>query len=269
MNRIVKRARKTPKKSPAIPRTAEMASGTEADTRCAPSCTFSAAPESPIPESSSEFLSCSTVVGRSWRKSRTPPTSGTRRMRKSTNAATAVPRTVIVAASPRDRCVLLITNLSGYSNTSPRKMPTKTIRNVSPIARNAATSATVATMRITVRIGMNRSTRRRGFCSMARESTTGVGRDGPASGQGADVRQHLRPVDIAQVPVHALHRLVPLLRPRDELAHPGAGRPLQLRSLERMRDPAPAPVAPDDGEPVLRDAVAARVLHQPGVADHL
>ena len=74
MKRIVKPARKTPKKPPAMPRTAEIASGTETETCCAPSWTFPAAPESPSQEgSSSESRRLSTICGRSCRKSRTHP----------------------------------------------------------------------------------------------------------------------------------------------------------------------------------------------------
>ncbi len=50
MKRIVKAARKIEKKSPAIPSTDEIASGTETDTCCAPDWTFSAAPLSPSQE---------------------------------------------------------------------------------------------------------------------------------------------------------------------------------------------------------------------------
>ena len=66
---------------------------------------------------------------------------------------TAAPSTVTVAASPRDILVFAITSRTGYSNTSARKMPMKTIRNVSPIARNAAINATAAATTNTVRIG--------------------------------------------------------------------------------------------------------------------
>ena len=65
MKRIVKAARKIEKKLPAMPRTAEIASGTDAATFSAPDCTFSPAPPESIPDSSSELLSCSTVAGRS------------------------------------------------------------------------------------------------------------------------------------------------------------------------------------------------------------
>ncbi len=74
--------------------------------------------------------------------------------------ATAVPSTVTVAARPRDMRVRRITNRTGYSNTSARKMPMKTMRNVSPIARNAAMTPIVAASRMIVRIGSRSSTRR-------------------------------------------------------------------------------------------------------------
>ena len=38
---------------------------------------------------------------------------------------------------PRDIRVFAITKRTGYSKTSARKMPTKTIKNVSPIAAKA------------------------------------------------------------------------------------------------------------------------------------
>ena len=111
MKRIVKAARKTEKKSPAIPSIAEIASGTETDTSSAPDWTFSAAPESPSHESSSDSRRPSTIDGRSCRKSRAPPTSGTSKSRKNTVTATAVPSTVTVAASPRESRVFAITNV--------------------------------------------------------------------------------------------------------------------------------------------------------------
>ena len=77
MKRIVNAARNTPKKLPAMPSTPEIASGIDTETSCAPSCTFSAAPESPSQESSSDSRRSSTIVGSSWRKSRTLPTRGT------------------------------------------------------------------------------------------------------------------------------------------------------------------------------------------------
>ena len=109
MKMIVKAMRKPEKKSPAMPSTAEIASGTDDETFSDPACTFSAAPLSPSHESSSDSRSCSTVCGRSWRKSRTAPTSGTRKSSASTSTARAVPSTVTVAASPRDMPVFAIT----------------------------------------------------------------------------------------------------------------------------------------------------------------
>ena len=65
MKMIVKVTRKPEKKSPAMPMTPAIASGTDAETFSAPDCTFSAAPLSPSHESSSEARSCSTSAGRS------------------------------------------------------------------------------------------------------------------------------------------------------------------------------------------------------------
>ena len=154
MKMIVKATRKMETKSPAMPSTAEIASGTAAETSSPPDCTFSAAPLSPSqPESSSDSRSCSIVCGRSWRKSRTAPTSGTRNNSPTTSTARAVPSTVTAEAMPRERCVFAITHRNGASNTSARKIPTKTTRNVSPIAQNAPITARVAATSNTVRIG--------------------------------------------------------------------------------------------------------------------
>ena len=66
----------------------------------------------------------------------------------------------MVAARPRDSPVLAITNRTGNSNTSARKMPTKMIIKASPTATTAATTATAATTSRIVRTGSARSTRR-------------------------------------------------------------------------------------------------------------
>ena len=108
-----------------------------------------------------------TSSGSSCRKSRTLPTSGTRKQQSDHTTASAVPSTVTVAARPRDIRVFAITKRTGYSNTNARKMPTKTIRNVSPIAANAASPIAAAT-RKTVRIGRRSSTRRDSAGSIAR-----------------------------------------------------------------------------------------------------
>ena len=55
-----------------------------------------------------------------------------------------MPSTVTVAASPRDIRVFAITKRTGYSKTRARKIPMNTMRNVSPIARNATASPTRA-----------------------------------------------------------------------------------------------------------------------------
>ena len=159
MKRMVKPARKTVKKLPAMPSTDEIASGIETETCSAPSCTFPAAPESPShEESSSDERSSSTSAGSSCRKSRTLPTSGTSRSSIRPRTASAVPSTVTVAARPRDIRVFAITKRTGYSKTNARKMPTKTIRNVSPMAANAAMSPIAAATTMTVRIGRMSST---------------------------------------------------------------------------------------------------------------
>jgi hypothetical protein len=71
-----------------------------------------------------------------------------------------VPSTVTAAATPRDIFVFLIRNRTGYSNTSARKIPMNTIRKVSPIATNAASTPSVPATSSTVRIGRISSTRR-------------------------------------------------------------------------------------------------------------
>ncbi len=161
VKRIVKPAMNTVKKPPAMPSTDEIASGIETETCSAPSCTFPAAPESPSQEeSSSEARSSATISGRSCRKSRTLPTSGTSRRRSRPPTRSAAPSTVTVAARPRDSGVLSITERTGYSKTNARKIPTNTMRNVSPIAANAAMSPIAAATTRTVRIGRTSSTRR-------------------------------------------------------------------------------------------------------------
>ena len=67
MKRIVNAARKIAKKSPAMPSTAPIASGTETETVSAPDCTFSAAPVSPRKPSSPESRRFCTVSGSAWR----------------------------------------------------------------------------------------------------------------------------------------------------------------------------------------------------------
>src|SRR5437667_7186770 len=71
------------------------------------------------------------------------------------------------------------------------------------------------------------------------------------------------PDDVAEPLVQPLHRLVPALGPRVELADPVLGRPGDRRLLERLRDAAAAPGAPDRGEAVLRSAGPVGIEHQP------
>ena len=174
--RIVNAARKTLKKSPAMPSTALIASGTDAAIEFAPASTFSAAPLSPTASSSSEDRSWSTSSGRSWRKSRTPPTSGTRNNSASRVMPTAAPSTVTVAASPRDRPVLAMTKRRGYSKTSARKIPTKTMRNASAIVAKAHMTAMAAAMSRIVRSGSTTATREGGVVSIRTKPRVGTGR---------------------------------------------------------------------------------------------
>ncbi len=87
----------------------------------------------------------------------------------------AVPRTVTVAASPRDIRVFAITKRTGYSKTSARKIPMKTMRKVSPIARNATAIPMTARMASSVRAGSKSSMRRPPVLSMAQKATEGCG----------------------------------------------------------------------------------------------
>ncbi len=136
-NSTVKSARPTENAWPATPRRAEIASGIVAERSLAPSWTFSAAPESPAHESSSESRSWATRSGRSFRKSRTELASGTSRIRARTVAAAAEPRTTIVAESPRPRPVRRMNARTGISKTRARKMPRKTRRSASRIEMTA------------------------------------------------------------------------------------------------------------------------------------
>ena len=67
MKRIVNAPRKTEKKVPPMPSTAEIASGTDTETCSAPDWTFPAAPLSPSQESPPASRRSSTVCGRSCR----------------------------------------------------------------------------------------------------------------------------------------------------------------------------------------------------------
>ena len=160
MKRIVKPARKTPKKSPAIPSTAEIASGTEAEICCAPSWTFPPAPRRRA--TTARPTRCSSCdespAGRGGSRAR-PPTSGTSSRARARARASAVPSTVSVAASPRD-------SSSSPSRTAPGtrtrargrcRGTRRGRRRRSP--RNAATIPTAATTISTVRIGSSISVR--------------------------------------------------------------------------------------------------------------
>ena len=196
------------------------------------------APLAPSHESSPESRSDWTSAGRSWRKSRTPPTSGTSRKSASSTTATAVPSTVTVAARPRDQPVFAITNRTGYSNTSARKIPMKTTRNVSPIARNAATSPTAATTSRIVLIGKTTSTRRRS--SSARFLLLQVRRHVPPqqgmipatrAPRGYDVNAITGEPGVRAVQRCAFARCSPNM--------PRVGRPAHARGRAQMNAPAP------------------------------
>ena len=72
-------------------------------------------------------------------------------------------------------------------------------------------------------------------------------------------------VGVAEALVERAHPLVPTLRPGDDLGDAVLGRPGELRPLERLGEPTPAPVAADDREAVLEEAVGHRA--ETGEAD--
>ena len=135
---------------PANPTRAPSAFGTASETLCAPDCTLSAALVSPTDDSSSELRSCSTSCGRSLRKLCSPSRSGLRRKSRSSVTAARAPITVTVADIPRPRGVLRSMSRTGPSKTSPRKMPTATIRSVSRIETTAQVRRKRATARSSV-----------------------------------------------------------------------------------------------------------------------
>src|SRR5262245_29543675 len=93
----------------------------------------------------------------------------------SSTTATAVPRTVTVAASPRDMCVLAIKKRTGYWKTSGRKHPNNKTRKVCPLARTARATPATARTASNVRAGSRSSTRFAPGESMARKATPGCG----------------------------------------------------------------------------------------------
>ena len=176
---------------PATPRIALIASGTDAERLFAPSCTFSADPESPIEDSSSESRSWATSSGRSCRKSRTEPTSGTRRISARMVAPTAEPRTTIVAESPRPRPVLRMKPRTGISKTSARKIPRKTSSSASRIETTAAASPRMSTAISSVRtvIPVSKGFRFIGTASIERPPA-GAERQARAGGNAAANAAH-------------------------------------------------------------------------------
>ena len=83
--------------------------------------------------------------------------------------------TTIVAESPLLIPVRFANVRTGISKTRARKIPTNTMRNVSPIARNARASARAASTTIRVRTGLRSSMRPARGDSMARKATPGCG----------------------------------------------------------------------------------------------
>ena len=162
MKRIVKPARNTVKKLPAMPSTDEIASGIDTEICSLPSCTFPAAPESPSQEeSSSDERSSSTTSRQILQEVAHAPDEGDEQEQHQRHDGHCCPQHRDRRGSPRDMRVFSITKRTGYSKTNARKMPMKTMRNVSPIAANAAMSAIAAATTMTVRIG-SRSSMRRG-----------------------------------------------------------------------------------------------------------
>ena len=166
----VKSSRPIEKAEPASPRRAEIASGMVAPRLSAPDWTFSAAPESPSQSSSPDERRSATSSGRSCRKSRTLPASGTSRTSASTVTTTTLPRTRIVADKPRPRPVARMKARTGTSKTSARKMPRKTMSSVSRIEMIAAARTAIAAARSSVPTGIGVSTTRRQVVTAPRRS---------------------------------------------------------------------------------------------------
>ena len=154
MKMIVKAARKPAKKSPAMPSTAEIASGTDAETFSAPGLHVlgGAAVAEPARARPTRAAARPSPAGPGGspapRRRAAPGTAARSRARRGRcRARSPSPRARATCPSSPSRY------RTGYSNTSARKIPMKTIRNVSPIAQNAASTPSVAATSSTVRIG--------------------------------------------------------------------------------------------------------------------
>ena len=161
MNRIVKPARKTLKKSPAMPSTAEIASGTETETCSAPSWTFPAAPESPSQESSSDSRRSATICGKVLQEVADAPDERDEQKQQEQHDEERRSDHRDGRGETRDSSASLPSRSERDTRRrSARKIPTKTMRNVSPIARNAPITPMAAATSNSVRIGMRSSVRR-------------------------------------------------------------------------------------------------------------
>ena len=116
--------------------------------------TCSAAPVSPTGSSSSDSRRSPTISGKSLSRSRMLSRSGTARRSASSVTATTVPRTRIVAASPRPRRVFSMSSRSGNSKTNARKTPMNTRRSASEIENSAQTPSSTATTTSSARTGI-------------------------------------------------------------------------------------------------------------------
>ena len=124
-----------------MPSTAEIASGTADETFSAPDWTFSAAPLFPSHRRARPIRAAFRPSAEGPEGSPVPrPPAGPGTAARS-RARRALSRSLLSPQPVRGHAVFLITNRTGYSNTSARKIPMKTIRNVSPIAQNAASNA--------------------------------------------------------------------------------------------------------------------------------
>ena len=178
MKMIVKAARKSPKNDPAMPSTPEIASGTDTETCCAPSCTFPAAPESPSQESSSASRSCSTVAGSSCRKSRTLPTSGTSSKSMSADHGERAPdHGDSRGETPRHARLRHYEAEPDTRRRARGRCRRRRSGRCRPIAANATARPSAPSTRSTVRIGRRSSTRRRSPSLMpaAPESSLTIG----------------------------------------------------------------------------------------------
>ena len=157
---IVKQMRKAEKKLPAIPSTAEIASGTDAEILLGSRLHV---PGRPAVAEPGQLVRCAQLLDdRRQLLEEVSDTADERHEEQQSDHehpdGGAEHRDG--RGEPARQPVFAITKRTGYSNTSARKIPTNTNRNVSPIAQNAASTPAVAATSNTVRIGRTSSTRR-------------------------------------------------------------------------------------------------------------